>query len=44
MKYRYKSGGREVISKDFDNAVAVAGAIYGYIRLRLPYNLTIIGY
>lgn len=42
-QYRYRSGGREVISKDFDNAVAVASAIYGHSRLTLPYNLTVIG-
>jgi hypothetical protein len=43
-QYRYKSGGREVISRDFDNAVAVASAIHGHSRLTLPYNLTVIGY
>lgn len=43
-EYKYKSSGREVISRDFDNAVAVASALYGHSRLTLPYRLTVIGY
>jgi hypothetical protein len=41
---KYKSGGKTVSSSDYDNTVAVADALYGHTRLRLPYGLTVIGY
>lgn len=31
-------------SRDFDKAVAVADALFGHSRLRMPFNLTLIGY
>ncbi len=42
--YKYQSGGRAVSSTDYDNTVAVAGALYGHTRMRLPYGLTVLGY
>jgi hypothetical protein len=44
INYKRKSNGKAVISKDYDKAVAVANALYGHSRMRLPYDLTIIGY
>ncbi len=42
--YRYKSGGREVTSNDYDNTVAVADALFGHSRIRMPFSLCIVGY
>ena len=42
--YRYKSGGKDVSSNDYDNTVAVAEALYGHSRVRMPFSLCVIGY
>lgn len=42
--YKYKSSGRETISKDYDNACSVADALYGHSRLMIPFNLVVLGY
>ncbi len=42
--YRYKSSGRGVVSNDFDNTVAVADALYGHSRIRMPFSLCVFGY
>lgn len=42
--YRYVSGGRATISKDYDNTVAVADALFGHARIRMPYRLIVVGY
>ncbi len=42
--YRYRAGGKPATSKDYENTRQVAEAIYGHSRLRLPYNLVLIGY
>jgi hypothetical protein len=42
--YRYKSSGRETISRDYENTRDVADALFGHSRLRLPYRLVVIGY
>jgi hypothetical protein len=42
--YRYLSGGKTAVSKDYDNAVSVADALYGHSRIRMPYRLVVIGY
>lgn len=42
--YRYQSSGRPAASRDYENARQLAEAIYGHSRLRLPYNLILIGY
>lgn len=42
--YRYQSGGRSTISKDYENTVAVADALFGHSRIAMPYKLIVIGY
>ena len=42
--YRYKNAGKLTVSQDFDHARALADALYGHSRLRLPYDLILIGY
>ncbi len=43
-RYKYVSGGRPTFSNDYANTIAVADALYGHSRMKLPYGLTIIGY
>ncbi|MCP4570755.1 MAG: hypothetical protein GY838_00225 [bacterium] len=42
--YKYRSSGRESISRDYDNTCAVADALYGHSRMKLSYKLVVIGY
>lgn len=45
--HRYKSVGSQRpvgASRDYENARQLAEALYGHSRLRLPYNLILIGY
>lgn len=42
--YRYLSGGKRTMSRDYENTVAVADALYGHSRIKLPYRLVVIGY
>jgi hypothetical protein len=42
--HKYKSGGKEMISKDYDKAVAIADALFGHGRNLMPYDLSLIGY
>lgn len=42
--YRYQSGGRSTTSRDYDNTVAVADALFGHSRIRMPYKLIVVGY
>jgi hypothetical protein len=42
--YRYQSGGRSVMSKDYDNTVSVADALFSHDRIVFPYGLTVLGY
>jgi hypothetical protein len=42
--YKYLSGGRPVISSDYNSAVNVAQTLFGHTRVRLPYGLVVIGY
>jgi hypothetical protein len=44
MTYKYVSSGRTTLSKDYDNTVSVADALYSHTRIRMPYSLTVIGY
>ena len=44
LGYRYLSGGKPVVSKDYENTVSVADALYSHTRIKMPYELTIIGY
>jgi hypothetical protein len=43
-QYRYKTGGRSAISHDYENVIAIANALYGHTRMKLPYGLTVLGY
>lgn len=42
--YRYQSGGKLTVSRDYENAIAVADSLYGHSRIAMPYRLVIIGY
>ncbi len=42
--YRFNSGGKSAISKDYENTIDVAEAVFGHTRMKLPYRLTVIGY
>ncbi len=42
--YKYQTGGRPAASRDCENMKQVAEAMYGHSRLRLPYDLVLIGY
>ena len=42
--YKYMSSGRPTVSKDYDNTIAVADALYGHSRMKMPYGLTVVGY
>lgn len=42
--YKYQTGGKQVVSADYVNTVAVADALFGHSRIRMPYDLTVIGY
>lgn len=44
LQYRYKSGGRAVLSHDYDKTVAVAQALYAHSRIDMPFALSVIGY
>jgi hypothetical protein len=42
--YKYQSSGKPIVSADYENTIAVADALYGHTRMRLPYRLTVVGY
>jgi hypothetical protein len=42
--YKYSSAGKSVTSHDYENTVAVARALYGHTRVKMPYSLTVVGY
>jgi hypothetical protein len=44
MSYKYNSGGRQTLSKDYENTVSVANALYSHTRIKMPYSLIVIGY
>lgn len=44
QQYKYKSGGKLMHSRDFENTRDVLDALYGHSRVRLPYGLLLIGY
>ena len=41
--YRYKTGGRATVSRDYDNTVAVVQAIYVHSPIVMPFALCMIG-
>lgn len=44
LSYKYKSGGRNASSSDYNNTKSVAEALFGHSRFQLPYELLLIGY
>ena len=42
--YRYKTSGRATLSRDYENTVSVAQALYGHSRVAMPFSLCVIGY
>lgn len=44
IAYKYKTSGRSTVSHDYAHAVSLAETLYGHSRLRLPYDLVLIGY
>jgi hypothetical protein len=42
-RYQPKKSKKQVISRDYENCVSVAEALYGHDRLRMPYKLVLIG-
>jgi hypothetical protein len=42
--YKYQSGGRTVVSSDYENTVTVAETLFGHSRVKLPYSLLVVGY
>lgn len=43
-RYQYQTGGKATSSKDYENTVAVADALFGHSRIVMPYRLVVIGY
>lgn len=44
QEYRYRTGGRITVSRDYEKTVAVAQAIYAHSRIVMPYSLCVVGY
>ena len=44
MAYRYETSGKTAISRDYENTVSVAEALYGHSRIAMPFSLCLIGY
>lgn len=42
--YRFNSGGKPAFTRDYEKCREIAEALYGHQRLRLPYQLVLIGY
>ena len=42
--YKYFTGKRQTISRDYENTVAVADALYGHSRIQMPFTLIVVGY
>lgn len=43
-RYKDKKSGRDVISRDYEKAVAVADTLYSHSRMAIPYRLVVVGY
>lgn len=43
-EYRYHSGGKVLVSKDYERLTKLADTLYGHSRLKLPYGLAVLGY
>jgi hypothetical protein len=44
QSYRYLTGGRVTVSRDYENTVSVAEALYGHSRISMPFSLCVLGY
>jgi len=44
LKYKYKSNGKNLISKDYEYAKKLIESVYSNSKFELPYDLTLIGY
>jgi hypothetical protein len=44
LNYKYRSGGKQIISRDYENTVSVAQALFGHTRIQVPFSLCVIGY
>ncbi|MCH7656198.1 MAG: hypothetical protein IIC95_09500 [Chloroflexi bacterium] len=42
--YKFQGQGKPMVSRDYENTIAVADALYGHTRLVMPYDLIVIGY
>ena len=42
--YKYLTSGRQAVSNDYQNTTALAEALFGHSRFRLPYDLVVVGY
>jgi len=42
--YKFKSQGKPSESPDYEYAKAVADALFGHTRVKMPYSLTLVGY
>jgi hypothetical protein len=43
-EYKFKSGGKRAVSRDYNNTCVVAQAVFGHSRVRMPYGLVVVGY
>ena len=41
---RYRSSGKDAVSRDYEKALQIAEAVFGHSRIRLPYRLILIGH
>jgi hypothetical protein len=44
IMYKHRSGGKAKVGKYYERTVAVADALFGPSRVRIPYGLTVVGY
>jgi hypothetical protein len=44
LAYKYLSAGKAVTSKDYENTISVADALHSHTRIKMPYQLTVVGY
>lgn len=42
--YRYMTGNKPTVSRDYENTVSVADALFGHSRITIPFTLTVVGY
>lgn len=44
LTYKYQSQGKTHVGKDYEETSGLAETLYGHSRLRLPYDLVVVGY